>query len=113
MMYDEGMTYPLKLRQQVLRLKEKEKLSNEEAGKRFGIPRNTVQRWTKKLEPKGTTSKTWVSIDPEKLLADVKEYPDAYHYERANRLGASDSGICDALKRLGITRKKNVETSES
>ena len=49
----------------------------------------------------------------EALKRDVEEYPDAYHYERAQRLGVSQRGIGYALKRLGISRKKNALTSES
>ena len=30
------------------------------------------------------------------------------HYERAARLGVSRSGICDAMKRIGITIKKTL-----
>ncbi|SFI79179.1 IS630 transposase-related protein, partial [Nitrosomonas sp. Nm34] len=40
------------------------------------------------------------------LAQDVKNYPDAYQYERAKRLGVSKQGINHALKRLSVTYKK-------
>ncbi len=48
----------------------------------------------------------------ERLAQDVQEHPDAYYYERAARLGASQSGIYAAMQRLGVTYKKNTVASE-
>ena len=42
----------------------------------------------------------------EALKQDVETYPDAYQYERAQRLGVSQRGIGYALKRLAMSRKK-------
>ena len=39
----------------------------------------------------------------EALAGDVELYPDAYKYERADRIGGSKSGIQAALNRLGIS----------
>ena len=47
------------------------------------------------------------------LLNDVKEHPDDYQYERARRLNCSKTGIYHALKRLGISQKKDLGTSKS
>ena len=41
-------------------------------------------------------------------MEDVKKYPDAYNYERAQRLNVSTSGIYCALRRLEISYKKNT-----
>jgi transposase len=49
----------------------------------------------------------------EALRQDVEEYPDAYQYERAERLNVSKSCVFFALKRLGVTYKKNSQTPES
>jgi hypothetical protein len=35
------------------------------------------------------------------LKQDILDYPDAYQYERAERLGVSQMGICHALRRIG------------
>ncbi|MGP9715888.1 IS630 transposase-related protein, partial [Psychrobacter sp. AOP22-C1-22] len=39
--------------------------------------------------------------------------PDDYQYERARRLNCSKTGIYHALKRLGISQKKDFGTSKS
>lgn len=49
----------------------------------------------------------------ELLINDIKERPDAYNYERAKRLDVSVSCVYWALKRLGVSYKKNVKSSES
>ncbi|MGP5361653.1 IS630 transposase-related protein, partial [Psychrobacter celer] len=41
------------------------------------------------------------------------EHPDDYQYERARRLNCSKTGIYHALKRLGISQKKELRTSNS
>ncbi|MBD2797419.1 transposase, partial [Xenorhabdus sp. 18] len=46
----------------------------------------------------------------ETLIADVRNYPDDYQWERAKRLGVSQSAIHYALKRLKLTLKKNAKT---
>ncbi|WP_255464585.1 transposase, partial [Neisseria yangbaofengii] len=43
-------------------------------------------------------------VAKEALLRDVEQYPDAYCYERAQRLNCSTNGIHQALKRYGISR---------
>ncbi|MEK6199120.1 MAG: transposase [Psychrobacter sp.] len=47
------------------------------------------------------------------LLIDVKEHPDDYQYERARRLNCSKTGIYHALKRLGISQKKDLGAPKS
>ena len=47
------------------------------------------------------------------LLNDVQEHPDDYQYERARRLNCSKTGIYHALKRLGISQKKDLRASKS
>ena len=49
----------------------------------------------------------------EALKRDVESHPDAYHHERASRFGVSEAGIRKALKRLGISYKKNSEAPQS
>ena len=46
------------------------------------------------------------------ILKDVERHPDDYMYERAQRFGCSKSGIEAALKRLGISQKKDLRTSK-
>jgi hypothetical protein len=44
----------------------------------------------------------------EALARDVEEKPDDFQYERAIRLGVSESCVGRALKRLKMSRKKKV-----
>ena len=98
------MTYSADFRRQVFLVKEKENLSLEQVAKRFSIGKATVFRWTRRLEAKRTRHKPATKIDAETLRKEVELYPDAYQYERAQRLGV----IGYALKRLGMSRKKNI-----
>ena len=47
----------------------------------------------------------------ERLKEDVALHPDAYQWERAQRLNVGQPAIHYALKRLNISFKKNSETS--
>ena len=46
-------------------------------------------------------------------LKVLEQHPDDYMYERAQRFGCSKSGIEAALKRLGISQKKDLRASKS
>ena len=107
------MTYSVDFRKQVLKIRTEEKLSLAKVAKRFGVGVATVMRWTKKIEAQIKRNKPATKIDMEALKKDIEAYPDGYHYERAERLKVSKSGIFYALKRLGVTYKKNSSASES
>jgi transposase len=98
--------YSLDFREHVLGIGEKEKLSVRKLGKRFGISFNTVMNWKKRLLPTLKRNKGPSKLAHEKLIEDVKNYPDAYQHERAQRLNVSRSCVHFALKRLKITYKK-------
>ncbi|ALG68942.1 IS630 transposase-related protein [Beggiatoa leptomitoformis] len=106
------MTYSIDFRRKVLKVKQEENLTLAAVAKRFQIAIASVVRWSKVLEAKGTRNRP-TKIDMEALKQDVELYPDAYHYERAVRFGITEGGIRHALKRLGISRKKNPQTSQS
>jgi len=107
------VTYSIDFRAKVLEIKERDQLTFEEVAERFGVGKASVFRWSKQLEAKRTRDKPASKLDMEELKRDVERQPDAYQYERAQRLGVSRRGIGDALKRLGISRKNNVLPSES
>jgi transposase len=52
-------------------------------------------------------------INDEALKAHLKTHPDAYLKELAAVAGGTAQGIRDALKRLGISRKKRHRSTES
>ena len=107
------MSYSLDFRCKVLAIREQDGLSYEECGKRFGIGKQTVYRWSKRLEPQLVRYKPASKIDMECLKEDIKMYPDSYQRERAERFGVTSVGILKALRRLGVTYKKNTKSSKS
>lgn len=107
------MTYPVAYRKKILKIKTKEGLSFSEVAKRYGISKAAIFRWSKKIEPEKQRNRKWSKIDATALKNDIEKYPDSYCYERAKRLGVSETGIRDAQYRLGVTYKKNTKSSQS
>ncbi|WP_240313833.1 IS630 transposase-related protein [Candidatus Fukatsuia endosymbiont of Tuberolachnus salignus] len=66
-------------------------------------------RWAKRIDPCLTRNKPATKINRAALLLDVETYPDVSQYERAQRMGGSARGICDALKRAGFSYKKTLD----
>ena len=106
------MTYSLDFRKKVLSIRSKEGLSFAQVAKRFGVSVNSVFLWSKNLEPKHTKNRPTIKIDRDALMEDIKKHPDDYGYERAQRFSVSTSGIYCALRRLGISYKKNSQSSQ-
>lgn len=105
------MSYSLDFRIRVFEIQETEGLTFQETAVRFGVPIRTLFRWKNKLEPCITRNKPATKIDMEALRKHVQEYPDAYQYERAAVFSVSQGCIFFALKRLGISHKKNAVPS--
>lgn len=102
------MAYSLDFRLQALTIKEKKGLSFAETAERFGVGIASVVRWSKKPEPQTNRHKPSIKINIEALKEDIALYPDAYQYERAERLHVSRTDIWHALNRLGVTYKKTL-----
>ena len=100
------MTYSTDFRQHILSTRQEDNLSLRATSKRFKVSVTTISLWEKGSVPKHTRNRKPSKIPDDKLIQDVKDYPDAFQYERAERLGVSQRGISDALKRLKLTRKK-------
>ena len=105
--------YAIKFRRKVLSLQEKANLTNAEVASRFDIGVATVVRWRSRIDPFLKRNKPATRIDMQILLQDVVDYPDKYLYERAKLFGASSQGIVHALRRLGVSYKKNSNPSKS
>ncbi len=106
------MTYSLDMRKKVLKIRAEEGLSMAKVAKRFGVGVSSVMRWSNNIscvKKRNRSSK----IDIEALKRDIEQYPDAYQFERAARLGVSKYCIWYSLKRLNITYKKNAAASKS
>lgn len=106
------MTYSLDFRSKVLSVREKEGLTIAEVAERFCVGVASVVRWLQRLEPQRTRHKPATKIDRIALARDVREHPDAYQSERAQRLGVSEKGVGHALRRMNITYKKNAAASQ-
>ena len=112
-MPEQHMTYSADFRAQVIKSVENKDMSIRQACTFYNISRTTLQRWLKNQVIKQTRDKPPTKIPNKLLLKDVAQYSDDYMYERAQRLGCSKSGIEIALKRLGISQKKDLGTSKN
>jgi len=107
------MTYSLDFRQKVVSTRAQEGLTMEETAQRFGVGIASLARWLKNIIPQETRAKPATKIDMVALAQDIEAHPDAYQYERAERLGVCTQCVNYALKRLGVTYKKNSAASKS
>ena len=107
------MTYPLKFRLHVLEIKKSEGLSYEQTAERFKVGIASLTRWAKEPVPKPNKKRPWLKVDVHRLAQDLRDFPDAFQHERAQRLGVKTRTIGDALKRMGVSRKKNSAASQS
>lgn len=107
------MTYSIDFRKKVLLTRKREGLSFAAVAARFDINKSSVVRWDKDIESKKHRNKPTITVDMEALKEDLILHSDSYYHERAARLGVSKSGIYWALKRLGVTYKKNPQSSQS
>jgi putative transposase len=84
----------------------------------LGISRRVLYNWLKQqkdlghLKPKKRVEKAY-KIDEEALNLLIKENPDMYQKDIGKKLNVSQSGICRAFKKLGITRKKKTSSIQS
>jgi len=86
----------------------------EQLEETFGICSHSYYKWKKNKETTGfftpKTEKTTRKrkIDPEELKLAIKEKPDAYLRELAEKFNCSTTAVHKRLKQLKITYKKNV-----
>ena len=106
------MTYSVDYRKQVLS-SIADGMTIREAALFYGLSTSTIHSWQQNLVPKITRNKAPTKIPDDALIEDVRRYPDDYNYERARRLNCSKTGIFNALKRLGISQKKDLRASKS
>jgi putative transposase len=111
------MAYPEKLRQAALNYLDKGH-SYVQTAATFGIGTTTLWKWIKKLRGEGTLKdatpqRPWKKIDPVALEAYVKDNPDKMIKEYAQHFAVATSTMHNALKKLGFTRKKKLNTTKS
>ena len=106
-----GMAYSKDLREKVLAHRAKGH-TQEETSRIFGVSVSAIKDWEKIVAETGSVAKaelnrTFRKYDDEKMRELIASEPDLYLYEIAERFeGGTVGGVRDALKRLGITRKK-------
>jgi len=86
--------------------------SKSEAARIYGVSRATVYLWLgygkKRLKGIKPGPKHNRKVDARKLLAAIDARPDVRIWELGLQFGVHESTVSYALKRLGVTRKKNV-----
>ncbi len=93
-------------------LKQRNVLSIQKLSDKYDISTRTIQNWIQGKLPKGTRNKPNIKLSIAALIEDVKQYPDSYQYERAERLGVSEACVWSNLKKLNISYKKHYGTRE-
>lgn len=79
---------------------------------KLNISTHTIQRWKINSARKQCSFKPY-KIDNNALRRDVAIYPETYQHERAVRFNCSARAIGKALKRIGITQKKDSQSPQS
>ena len=111
------MAYDKKYRERTLEYR-REGHTLEETHKVFKVSISTILDWEKQLKELGHLEKKELNrpqkkVDLELLREYNKNNPDAYLEEIAQHFGCSDTAICNAFKKLKITRKKRVSPTKS
>ena len=105
------MAYSLDYRKRALELLEEGK-SCSEVSELLGVDRKTLYSWRKRNEA-GQLGASYPSkrgaykLDEAAIKTHLKKHPDAYLSELAGVAGGSVQGVRHALKRMGVTRKKD------
>lgn len=75
----------------------------------FEIDRKTLYHWLRApdLRPKQHGARQR-KLDKTALLADIRDYPDAYMRERAVRFGVSTQAVWLALRQLKVVKKNDT-----
>jgi transposase len=79
----------------------------------FKIYPGTLRDWESRmlsgsLKPNYPKTRAPRKLAPDELLLYVEEHPDAFLTEIGEHFDCSDVAVGKALKKLGITRKKNA-----
>lgn len=84
--------------------------SKAEAARRFQVSRGSVYNWLEAPDPlsyRKPGPKGGRKLDREALRRHVETHADLTQKERAQHFGVSRNCIWNALRKIGVTRKKN------
>ncbi|SUN08242.1 transposase [Streptococcus acidominimus] len=115
--YNKSMAYGIDFRKRVIAYKNSGH-SKQETCKVFGISRNTLYLWEKQLETLGTLEisprkRKPFKIPLDQLEAYVEAHPDAFLREIAEQFNCRPQSVWMALKKIGITLKKDNKLSRT
>jgi transposase len=84
----------------------------KETSEVFKIGTTTIKEWKKLRAETGSLNtrpheRKNTKIDSDRLVSYINEHPDSYLFEIAEVFNCTAQAVFYALKRLGITRKKN------
>jgi transposase len=108
--------YSNDLRQKAIDYYARNKVTQREVSEIFGISLRTLGDWIRR-DKTGSCNRCDIrtkqphKIDSIALRAYIAAHPDSYLREIAAHFNVSDVGIIKALRRLGISRKKNQPVS--
>jgi transposase len=105
-----GMAYSEDIRRSVVKCVRQGKTSITEASKLFGVNRGSIYTWLARgdaLQAKKPGPTKAHKINMKELSKMMEKGCDKMLKEIAKEFGVSESAISKALKKLGITRKKN------
>ncbi|WP_417466300.1 IS630 transposase-related protein [Kordiimonas sp.] len=88
-------------------------MTTRESSLLYGFSTSTIHSWQQNFVLKTKRNTAATKIPDNKLIEDIKIYPDDYNYERACRLNCCKTGIFYLLKRIGISQRKDLGASKS
>ena len=105
------MAYSVDLREKVMDYMDSGN-SIRQTSKVFGVGTTTIKEWKKLRTETGTLEKRPLDrkspkLSPDRLVAYINEHPDSFLEEIAEAFGCTPQAVFYALRRNGITRKKN------
>jgi transposase len=105
------MRYSIDVRKKVMNYLDKGH-TIKETSEVFDVGTTTIKRWKRLRAESGslehrTHKRTCSKICPDRLVAYISEHPDSFLIEIAAIFNCTPQAVFYALKRLGITRKKN------
>jgi len=111
------MCYSIDLREKVIEFIES-KGSVTEAAVLFKISERTIYYWLKKKKTTGSVkdkipNRPWRKLNPKVLSEFVEKHSDWTLKEYAQHFNSIPSTICEAFKRLRITRKKRLYVTKN
>ena len=105
------MAYSVDLRKKVMEHLDSGN-SIRKTSKIFGVGTTTIKEWKKLRKETSSLKKRPLvrkspKLCPDRLAAYINEHPDSFLEEIAKVFGCTPQAVFYALKRNGITRKKN------